>query len=55
MLQVSVQNGTRAGRKKPFVSNPTDYTCPVREGGCGKVVRYYWVNCPNCGHPRPDR
>ena len=52
-MDVRVKDGTNAGWRKVRAAG-SDYTCPTRDGGCGKVVRYYWTKCPNCGHPRPE-
>lgn len=49
-MHVSVRNGTHAGWRKTRVQNRTDWTCP----GCGKLVKYYWLRCPNDNHPRPE-
>lgn len=55
-LYTHVQGGTGAGtRKFPKPQNKTDWTCPKKDGGCGKSIKYYWTSCPNCGHPRPER
>jgi hypothetical protein len=53
LFGINVQGGTRAGIRT-VKQQASDYTCPVSEGGCGKIVRYFWVKCPNCGHPRPE-
>lgn len=55
MIQVNVSGGTRAGWRIVRNVPKDDWVCPVGEGGCGKVLRYYWVSCPNCGHKRPER
>lgn len=56
MLQVSVQGGTGAGRIMGKKQRPKeDWSCPVREGGCGKKNAYFWNKCPNCGHPNPHK
>lgn len=48
MLYVSVQNGTRAGRRR-LLAMAKDWFCPK----CGREVEKYWVKCPDCGTERP--
>lgn len=48
MLYVSVQGGTRAGRRRPMAILK-DWFCP----GCGREVEKYWAKCPDCGTERP--
>jgi hypothetical protein len=50
----NIKGGTQSRIRTVKQQNSSDYTCSTREGGCGKVVRYFWVKCPNCGHPRPE-
>lgn len=50
----TIQGGTNAGWRV-VKQQSSDWTCPVRDGGCGKKIRYFWPTCPNCGHPRPER
>ncbi len=47
-MYVHVQNGTDAGRRIVKQQIRKDWKCP----SCKAWVRYYWVNCPNCAHPR---
>lgn len=51
MLLVRVIGGTAAGTKtalKP--QNKADWECP----SCYARCKFYWSNCPNCGHKRPS-
>lgn len=49
MLQVSVQGGTKAGRRVVAEIPKNEWACP----SCSKSNPYYWRKCPNCGHERP--
>lgn len=42
---------TGAGTRKVKQQSKKNWTCP----SCGASNRYYWLNCPNDGHPRPDK
>jgi len=49
-MNVIVKGGTRAGWRRVKKMVKTDWVCP----GCGNRLRYYWLSCPNCHHPRPE-
>lgn len=49
-----ISGGTHAGWRIVRLKG-SDWTCPVRDGGCGKSIKYFWTKCPNCGHPRPEQ
>lgn len=50
-----VNDGTSDPGRRTVKERAADWVCPRTEGGCGKANRYYWVTCPNCSHPRPER
>ena len=50
-MYVSVRGGTHAGWRRPkHAQSRADWRCP----NCGARNRYYWLNCPVCGHARPE-
>ncbi len=49
MLMVRVQ-GHRNVYRKVKMQSKHDWKCPQ----CGAYIRYYWLTCPNCNHPRPE-
>lgn len=50
-MHVSVQGGTRAGWRKVLPAYAAKFwSCP----GCGARLKYHWLRCPTCSHPRPD-
>jgi predicted RNA-binding Zn-ribbon protein involved in translation (DUF1610 family) len=50
MLTTRVQGGTRAGWRLLKPQNKADWECP----SCHARNKFFWRNCPNCGHRRPD-
>lgn len=51
MLLVRVAGGTAAGIKTASLpQNKDDWECPE----CHARNKFYWSNCPNCGHRRPE-
>ena len=53
-MHINVKGGTRAGWRKirgaVTSAGRKDWVCP----GCDSLIRYYWLKCPHCGHPRED-
>jgi rubredoxin len=47
-MQVNVRGGTNAGWRKVKMALKRDWRCP----SCKASVKYYWTQCPKCGHPR---
>lgn len=43
-------HNTNGAHRKVKAQIKRDWKC----SGCGATVRYYWVTCPNCQHPRPE-
>lgn len=51
MLLTHVAGGTSAGTKSaPKAQSKSDWECPR----CNARCKFYWTNCPNCGHRRPE-
>ena len=50
MPAINVRGGTHAGWRAVKQQDKRDWVCP----NDGSILRYYWVRCPNCKHPRPE-
>lgn len=42
--------GNVAPKRRVKLARNSDWKCP----SCGKVLKHYWLNCPNDGSERPE-